>query len=283
MLEQIVPVSRERHAHSRIRPLPNFLFARGFHLAAVTMQEFVRASAFYPIVFIDDRQQDGFRPVALLGLDGGENLFVNAVAGEWTKGAYIPGILRRYPFALAATPVGDEFAICVDESSGLIGADDGLPLFDEAGAPTETLENVRRFLSEFQQMEVSTALFCSFLSSNNLLRPLSLRVHVAGASRDISGCYAVNEERLDSVSDALFLEMRAKHYLAPLYAHLSSLPQLERLVRLKEAQMSASQPDSAAAASGKVEAESDAGGAGAASAVTPTRPRGRRKATPNHE
>ena len=65
------------------------------------MHEFARAAAVYPIVFVEDKTKDAFRPVTLLGLDAGENLFVSE-SGKW-EASYIPAIIRRYPFALANT------------------------------------------------------------------------------------------------------------------------------------------------------------------------------------
>jgi hypothetical protein len=234
MFERLVPVSREQHGHLRIRPATGFGFSRRFHLASLAMQEFARASAFYPIVFLDDREREAFRPVALLGVESGENLFLEP-DDSWLRGAYIPGILRRYPFALADTERNDEYAVCVDADSGLLDEREGMPMFSADGSPTETLENVKRFLGELQQMDALTLQFAAFLARHNLLRPLNLRVQVAGSPRDIAGSYVVNEERLDALSDSVFLEMRNLRYLQPLYAHLSSLPQIDRLVRLKEA------------------------------------------------
>lgn len=236
MFERLVPVSREQHGHLRVSPVTGFGYSRRFHLASLAMQEFVRASAFYPIVFLDDREREAFRPVALLGVESGENLFLEP-DDAWLRGAYIPGILRRYPFALADTERTDEYAVCVDADCGLLHEQDGLPLFNADGTPTETLENVKRFLGELQQMDALTVQFSAFLVRHNLLRPLNVRVQVAGAARDISGSYVVNEERLDALNDSVFLEMRSLRYLQPLYSHLASLPQIDRLVRLKEARL----------------------------------------------
>ncbi len=233
MFERLVPVNREQHGHLRIRPSIGFGYSRGFHLASLAMQEFLRASASYPIVFLDDRERDAFRPVALLGVEPGENLYLEN-DGAWLRGAYIPGILRRYPFALADTERSDEYAVCVDAGSGLLSEEEGLALFNPDGTPADTLENVKRFLGELQQMDALTLQFTAFLVRHNLLRPLNMRVQIAGVPRDISGSYVVNEERLDALNDSVFIEMRALRYLQPLYAHLSSLPQIDRLVRLKE-------------------------------------------------
>jgi hypothetical protein len=52
--------------------------------------------------------------------------------------------------------------------------------------------------------------------------------------KSIGGCYVINEQRLNSLSDELFLEIKHKQYLPAVYAHLVSLAQTERLVKLKD-------------------------------------------------
>jgi SapC len=52
--------------------------------------------------------------------------------------------------------------------------------------------------------------------------------------KNIAGCYVINEERLNNLSDERFLELRTKRYLPAIYAQLISLAQIERLMTLKE-------------------------------------------------
>jgi len=67
----------------------------------------------------------------------------------------------------------------------------------------------------------------------------------------------VNEERLNNFSDTKFLELREKKYLPAIYAHLLSLPQIERLASLKKPGAAAAGSEAAAEDAG-----SDASGAG---------------------
>ncbi len=232
MFEQVVPVNKERHARKKVKPSSDFRFASSFHIAYVTTHEFARAASIYPVVFLEDKQNDSYRPVVLLGLDAGENLFVDA-QGQWA-GSYIPAIIRRYPFALVKASDADQYIVCVDEASALLNDTEGAALFDEAGQPTQVIENVKRYLGELQQMDQITGEFVTFLVQNNLLTPLNMRVNAADQVRNITGCYAINEERLNNFSDAKFLEVRQKGYLPAMYAHLISLSQIERLVSLKK-------------------------------------------------
>ncbi|MBC7377224.1 MAG: SapC family protein [Burkholderiaceae bacterium] len=236
MFEKVVPVNRERHARSKIREITGFGFASNFHIAYLTMHEFARASAVYPIVFVEDKEKDAFRPVTLLGLDAGENLFVGE-GGKW-EASYIPAIIRRYPFALANTGTEGQFTICIDEGSDLVSLDDkngeGSPLFDEKGEPTQVIENVKRYLSELQQMDQITLEFAKTMAELNMFTPLQMRVRDGDREKNIAGCWVVNEERLNNLSNDKFLELRAKRYLPAIYAQLMSLAQIERLMQLKE-------------------------------------------------
>jgi len=237
MFEKLVPVNKEQHAAKKIKQIEGFAFASQFHIASLMTHEFVRAAAIYPVVFIEDKEQDEFRPVALMGLDSGENLFVDE-SGKW-QASYIPAIIRRYPFALARTDQEGQFTVCIDEGSALVSEEEGRPLFNESGEPTEVLENVKRYLGELQQMDQVTRAFCKYLSENNMLTPLNMRVRDNDRIKNIAGCYVINEERLNNLSDERFVEMRNRRYLPAIYAHLVSLAQIERLVTLKDGRVAA--------------------------------------------
>ena len=232
MFQQVVPVNKERHANKKVKDISSFDFASKFHIAYVTMQEFARAASIFPIVFLEDKDKDMFRPVALLGLNAGENLFVDG-NGKW-QASYVPAIIRRYPFALTPTGKNDNYVVCIDEGSSLVSDTDGAALFDDKGEPTQVIENVKRYLGELQQMDTLTNSFCKFLAEHNMFTPLNMRVRDNDKVKNVSGCYVVNEERLNNLSDERFLEIKNKGYLAPLYAHLISLAQTERLVKLQD-------------------------------------------------
>ncbi len=232
MFQQLVPVNRARHAGTKIKQIEGFGFAARFHIASVMVHEFARAAAIYPVVFLEDKAQDEFRPVALMGLQEGENLFVDG-AGKW-QASYVPAIIRRYPFALASTGQEGQFTVCIDEGSALVNDSEGVPLFKEDGEPSEAIENVKRYLGELQQMDMFTRAFCKYFAEHNLFTPLNMRVRQGQQQRNISGCYVVNEERLNNLSGERFLEMRERRYLPAVYAHLVSLAQIERLITLQE-------------------------------------------------
>lgn len=240
MFKSIVPINRTRHEKLKVQPVESYGFARGIHIVSLMMQEFANAVTVYPIVFIEDAERDAFLPVALLGFTPGENLFVDD-AGAWDA-AYIPAIVRRYPFGLARTTETEVFSVCIDEESGLLSETDGLPLFVAGEDTSPVMERAKSYLLELHQMERSTRAFCDLLREKNLFVPLNLRVRDPGAVRDVTGCYVVNEQRLNGLSDETFLEFRRRSYLPAIYSHLNSLAQIERLVRLRTRRIEARNP-----------------------------------------
>ena len=230
MLEEIVPIQHERHGQKKIKPIERYDFAKSINVASVLINEFFQAAAIYPIVFIEDQENDMFKPVVLLGIKENENLFVDS-EGKW-KASYVPAILQRYPFALATTDEENKYTICVDEKSELLNDEEGEDLFTSEGEPGEVLERVKQKLSELQQMEEITKQFCKEMQEKNLFTPFNISLRDQEGVRNLTGSYVINEQRLQNVSDNFFLELRRRNILPAIYAHLVSLNQMERLSKL---------------------------------------------------
>jgi hypothetical protein len=232
MYKQLSPISKDKHARKKVKRIDSFDFASRFQLASIMAHEFTRAAAIYPIVFIKNKESNEPLPVVLMGLEENENLYVDA-AGRW-HASYIPAVIRRYPFALAATGQQDQFTVCIDEGSPLVTDEDGNALFDDKGEPTGVIENVKKYLGELQQMDTLTREFCRYILEQDLFTPLNMQVRQADTTRNIAGSMVINEQRLAQVSNEVFLEMRRRGYLPAIYAHLVSLGQVERLMMLKD-------------------------------------------------
>lgn len=230
MFRELVALNSKRHAALRVRLQTGFEFARGVHMSALMQAELVRAAAIYPIVFVEDPDIDSFRPMALLGLREGENVYVDS-DGTWL-GSYIPAVIRAYPFALAraaAEGESERFAVCIDAASELVSLTEGARLFDSAGAPTEALEQAREWLQQIREMQLRTDAFCRALAARNLFTPFAVRARRGDEALEVNGCYVINEERLDGLPDAKLFELRREGWLSSIYAHLVSLQQFERL------------------------------------------------------
>jgi SapC len=223
----VVALSSAQHARLRVKPVADYGFARGLHMSALMQAEMVRASALYPIVFVEDREAEVFRPVALFGLQEGENAYVD-LHGAW-QASYIPAIVRGYPFSLVRAGRGDRHALCIDLGSPCVVEDEGAPLFDEAGRPMPALEEARAYFARLRQMQAVTDAYVRALAQRNLLTPFLVRARRGGVNVELDGCYVVNESRLDALPDDKLCPLRAHGWLAATYAHLASLLQMERL------------------------------------------------------
>lgn len=230
MFKSIVPITREAHKNKKVAPVKDFNFVSDVHIASVMVHEFSRLSSIYPIVFLENPENGGFKPVVLLGLEQGENLFVED--GKWNA-SYVPAIIRRYPFVLAKGSEENKYTVCIDEGSNLLNEEEGEALFNEDGEGSEVIERVKQYLGELQQMEMFTEEFAKFMLENNMFTPLNMKVRVENEIKNIAGAYVINEERLNGLSNEKYLELREKQYMPVVYSHLSSLSQIERLLKLK--------------------------------------------------
>lgn len=233
MFNKIVPLQKELHGNLKLERINSFSFAAGVHLTGLMAAEFSRAASNYPIVFIEDAKTYEFMPVALLGLQQGENLFVDA-DGRWDA-TYIPAIIRRYPFVLARTDEENRFSVCIDEDCPFLGTEgEGKALFTESGEPSEVTERVKRYLRELHQMEVVTKLLCKTLKEKYMFAPLNMQVREADTVKNISGAFVIHEQRLNNMSDFDFLELRHQNFLPAIFNHLASLGQIERLAQMRQ-------------------------------------------------
>src|ERR1035437_831034 len=74
-------------------------FCNNLNAIPISYTEFSVACRDYPLVFASGDNGQSFAPVAVLGLAGGENLFL--AHGAWDRNVYLPAYVRRYPFCMA--------------------------------------------------------------------------------------------------------------------------------------------------------------------------------------
>ena len=231
MTDVVKPLHNVEHKDVKIKNGFNADLVKDQYLVPVVAHEFARVANEYPIVFVKNNESGEFQPVAMLGLEPNENLFVQD--GKWT-GAYIPHALTRYPLVLSKHPENEEqLFVGINESSDLVNKDEGNALFDEKGEETDYLKRRKEGLISFVEFSQVTATFTKFLADKELLAPQTLTLDIKGEKRDINGIYLIDEKKLNELSDEEFLELRKRGYLPPVYSFLTSMPQVNRLARLK--------------------------------------------------
>lgn len=231
MYKNLVPLNSVTHAQLKLSPVVDFSFAKNTHLCAVVLHEFPTASASYPIIFINRPDGQKFYPVVLLGLEPGENSFVND-QGEWKSSAYVPAAFRRYPFALVRDG-RDALMVCFDEMSPYFDIEKGTPLFTADGKESEGLKRVQQFLNEMYNSEMLAEKFTDKLQELDLLVPANLDVSTSSGSNRFDGAFIIDEVRLTKLSDEQFISLREHGFLAAIYAQLISLIQVKNLTTNK--------------------------------------------------
>ncbi|MES3004375.1 MAG: SapC family protein [Pseudomonadota bacterium] len=237
--EKPVLLDRDRHRHRRVGPATGYGFARkanSLYLAAV---EFPQACKEYPIVFTRTANR-AVAPVAMLGLRGGENLFVDE-KDRWL-GVYVPAFLRRYPFVLAEL-AGGAMGVCIDEAFAGLSDTEGEPLFDAQGGNTPFLANALEFLGRYQVEHGRTEAFCRRLEEAGLLREMDAKADlVDGRSFTVGGLLVVDETRLMALPDATALSLFRAGELHLISLHLTSLSNMRSLVDRMAQRQSPLQP-----------------------------------------
>ncbi|MBF0285356.1 MAG: SapC family protein, partial [Magnetococcales bacterium] len=224
------PVARSRHAAWSLREPRRFDFAQTVHAVLLTLPEIRHAASHYPIVFMSTPPH---APLALLGIQPGENFFVDA-AGQWDPEAYIPAYFRRYPFMLESHVVSGESRLCLDEASeDLSQGPEHAPLFLDNGDPAPTVQAALEFCRGFHAMHLNTLEMTRALLANGVLTGCAIELKCHQGIFRLSDFLIVNEQALEGLSPLLLDHWRRMGWLAALYWHILSLNLWKRLVTLK--------------------------------------------------
>jgi hypothetical protein len=246
--ESVVPLTFATHRHSSVEIGRSFAFSGKINSVPLTAIEFRDAQSDYPIVFAGNK--DGVMPAVILGLREGENLYLSA-DGRWDA-RYIPAFVRRYPFVFAKSDDGERFNLCIDEQfSGFNGDGRGERLFSDDGKPTTYVENILKFLQEYQLQFHRTERFCKRILELDLLEPMQAQVELnSGEKYSLSGFMAISREKLKELTGDKLAELAKTDELELIYLHLQSMRNFAALrdrLGVAKAEKIDSVPDSEAA------------------------------------
>jgi len=199
--------------------------------------EFRRVQAYYPIVFNYAEQSQQFTPVALLGLDNNENLFI--AEQRWQAG-YIPACAECKPFYIGAGGMNGELSIHIDLDSPKLSETEGLPLFLPQGGNSEYINHIAELLGAIHHHLPEVGNFVSALTQHDLLEPFVLKAKLAdGTHFTLDGFYTINEDKLAGLPAAALAELHQSGFLAEMYMVIASMSQLNRLIYTKNQRLGA--------------------------------------------
>ena len=220
--KDLMPLNSRDHAGWRSRTTDRAPWLAEFHAVPLTVEEFPAAARHFPIIFSSGENPV---PLALMGLNEGVNVFVDA-EGQVTENIYIPAYVRRYPFLLAKlTPQTDELSLCFDPSSDLVGDfAEGNALFGGA-QPSENTKALLGFCEQFEQAGMKTQAFVEELAKHKLLMDGEVAIQQEGVEAPFvyRGFQMINQEVLQDIRGDVLRGWNQSGLLPLIYAHLFSL------------------------------------------------------------
>lgn len=218
-----VPLTRGRHADCHIETGTNYGFSREVNSVPLMAVEFPQAAQDYAIVFTGSGSE--IMPAVILGVRGNENLFLTD--DQTWNARYVPAFVRRYPFVFSRS--GDRFILCIDEEAPNLNREGrGERLFDADGKPTPYVDNVLKFLQEFQAQFTRTQAFCAKLQELGLLDPMQAQVTIPHGQRlSLGGFMAVDRAKLKALPAETLAAMVTSDEMELIYLHLQSMRNFE--------------------------------------------------------
>ena len=222
----IEPLNSPQHGKMKVRPIEKSPVIASTHAIPVTVDEFGLAQRDYPIVF---SVGDTPVPIALMGLNEGVNVFLDADGRALDPSIYIPAYIRRYPFLLARlNPESDELSLCFDSTSGAVGDfEQGEALFD-GDQPSAATNAILQFCEQFETAGQRTSAFVEDLKKSGLLMDGEVAIQPEGYEQPFvyRGFQMVDEDKLRDLRGDELRKMNQNGMLPLIYAHLFSLAQM---------------------------------------------------------
>lgn len=233
--KQPLALDSQQHRRHKVNfPVTDWSVAARLNAIFVAATEFGDVCKEYPIVFVragkgaDGRDQ--IAPIAVLGVLGEENLYLDGPARTEWRAAYKPAVLQAYPFCIGR--VDDErFAICVDMAWPGVGTEVGQPLFDDQGEPAELLKAMRQHMELLEGAIRATRDFGAKLLELDLLRDMRFDAKLPdGRQHTVDGFLTVDAEKAQNLPDNVVGELHRSGMLGLIQLHWASLGLMRRLI-----------------------------------------------------
>lgn len=233
-MSNIKVVSVENHSDKRWLRNKNHAFTAKDAACILGAEELPKAILNLPVGFTKVEEQ--YIPVAVLGLQQGQNLVVDA-AGRWFS-PYMPAAYRCYPFSVAEKD-GQRY-LCIDEDVGLSAIpDEGEAFFDSKGQVTQDVVGILNSLCAHLDSKNRTGALCGSLDDLNLIEPWPISYSISDQTKEVKGLFRINEKLLNELSAESFVSLRDSGALILAYCQLLSMVHINSLIILSQNRNSA--------------------------------------------
>ena len=220
--KELIPLLSTDHANWKSRGSDTAEHFAVHHAVPLTIDEFMLAQRYYPIVFSDSPEPV---PLALFGLNEGVNVLVDE-KGVPRGPFYVPAYARRYPFMLARlNPDAQDMSLCFDPQSGLVGDfKEGTALFED-GKPSDNLNAIMKFCEDFEMSVQRTGAFIREVKELDLLIDGEVTIQPAGSEQPFvyRGFKMIADEKVRDLHGDQLRKLNQNGILPLIYAHLFSL------------------------------------------------------------
>lgn len=220
--QNLIPLSSQLHEKFTSRSSDKAPYFANTHAVPLTVDEFILAQRFFPIVFSVGENPV---PLGLFGLNEGVNVYVDE-EGKLKNELYVPAYVRRYPWMLAKLRQdSDELSLCFDPESGLVSEqEEGSALFD-GDKPSDVTKQILSFCEDFERSAQRTAAFVREIQELDLLMEgeVSIQLNEGDQPYIYRGFQMVNEEKLRELRGDTVRKINQSGLLGFIFAHLFSL------------------------------------------------------------
>lgn len=222
------------HRHLRVRSERSAALGDARQSALALPAEFRQLQAHFPIVFQlveGDAANAGFQPVALFGLEEGQNLFLTDTGWD---APVVPMALQRDPFMIGRA-ADDSLQLHIDMDSPRIVRPEegevGTAIFMPHGGFSDYLDHVVQLMEHLHAQAQQLPVFIEALTRHQLLEPFVIDIETPGGEQGrLSGLFTIHEERLAALPGAALEALAREGHLLPIYMQIASLAQLPVLL-----------------------------------------------------
>jgi hypothetical protein len=212
----------------------------GHQVGAVMIlpNEFAKIQREFPILFRKDSETGRFFPVALLGFEENENLFLNE-SSIWST-RYIPLAMKQGPFliGLQQQEAEQRLAIYADLNDSRIQQNAAPALFNVDGNASSTLNEIRDILSARHKGSESLEPMIEAFLKYDLLERVRLEIVLANeATIKFDAGYTVHIEKLMALENDAVVELHKSGFLSLAYNVADSVNNIQALIDIKNAKM----------------------------------------------
>jgi len=195
----------------------------------------------YPLFLMKNTESDHFEPVALLGFNEGENLYL--ADGRWDAMA-LPLAIERQPLLIGYQQQTIDGAptrapvVHIDLDHPSVSREAGQPLFLPHGGESEWLQHQTAVLKSILEGHEDIPRLSQTLVGLELIQSISLDIEfVDGSKQSVEGLYAIDEDRLAALPGSALETLNRAGDLRSIFMLLASLPNLRRLIERKNARL----------------------------------------------